>query len=957
MKNRKLFFLILTVVAPAAVLHPTASLCEAKRGGVRQQDAGAAEDKLYDGFQNPPAQARPFVRWWWNGNCVTEKEILRELDVMKDAGIGGVEINPIAMPANAMDDAAKQCTPLVWLSPEWNKMVKTAADGAKQRGMIADLIVGSGWPFGGRFLQSGEQIQIIQVNKKKLSGPGTFDSNSTALMESRRARPRRGEEQPKGTAKIVFLRLVPEGLTEFEPGADLTDRIKADGSVSFEIPDGNHTLYVGVWREGYVHVSRGAPGADGPVVNHLDKGSVRKYLDRMSDTLNPVLGGKLGNELRAMFCDSLELSGTNWTADFAKEFEKRCGYSLEPYLPFMADADYSFSEAGAPLPTDVVQGDTNFADTIRRARYDFNVTVVEMFMERFVQTYTEWCRDNGVKSRMQAYGRESHPLDTSFLVDIPECETWIWDANKTPHPTMINRYVASAAHLSGKRLISCESMTNTVTVFRILPENIKRTGDLNFLSGVTHFILHGFNYTPPEAGFPGWVQFGCYFNEKNTYWPYFRKWSDYNSRISTILQNSDAQANVALFSPDADIWSNLGRLYLPFPETAQPWYIWKLWEALHQNGYNVEYISDKILAQAKFDGGKIRYAQRAYDVIILEDVASILPETAIRLEEYAQAGGKIVFVGKAPYRSPSLKDAKANDKVVKDAIGAAIAANPKNAAVVPAPTRENIVAWAGETMKKLGVEPDVRISLSDANLSQIHHKLDDRDIFFFAYTNTEKPTVFTAEFTTGDKTPWRWNPETGNREPYPVSAANNKLEIRLEPLESLLLVFEPNMPGKAKSRPQIDFDKFAELKPTWQAEFKHGITKATFSRPLTELIDIGTSDDPNLNTFAGTITYRCEFDANDASYKMLDLGRVFGISEVALNGKSLGVRWYGRHIYDASAVLKPGKNSLEIKVTTHLGNYARSFKRNTPAGHWAWWFPIEPMGLQGPIHLLKTAPQ
>jgi len=762
---------------------------------------------------------------------------------------------------------------------------------------------------------------------------------------------------PQAEPNIVFLRLVPDDQNRFNPGIDVTGKLRPDGSVKFNIPDGNHILYVGIWREGYANVTAGAPGADGPVLNHFNKAAVEKYLNRMSDSLNPVLDGKLGNHLRAMFCDSLELSGTNWTADFAKEFEKRRGYSLDPYLPFMADADYSFAEAGAPLPTESLQGENNFADSIRRLRYDFNVTIIELFGERFLQTFTDWCHKNGVRSRVQAYGRECHPLDSSFLVDNPECETWIWDANKTPHPSMINRYVASAAHLAGKRLISCESMTNTVTVFRILPENIKRTGDLNFLSGVTHFILHGFNYTPPEAGFPGWVQFGCYFNEKNTYWPYFKKWSDYNSRISTILQNSDAQANVALFSPDADIWSNLGRLYLPFPETAQPWYIWKLWEALHQNGYNVEYVSDKILAQAKFDGGKIRFGPRAYDIIILEDIESILPETAVRLAQYAKSGGKIAFVGKAPRRSPSFKNAADNDKAVNDAIKSALAAGFKNVAVIPAPNKGEIISWAKQTMDKFAVAPDVRFSNPDANLSQIHHKTDDRDIFFIAYTDTENPTAFTAEFSTGRKNPWRWNPETGDREPYPVSAANNKLEIRLEPLESLLLVFEPNMPGKAKTKPQIDFDKFVALKPTWQAEFKHGITKDTFSRPMTELVDIGKSDDPNLNTFSGTITYRCEFDANDTSYKMLDLGRVFGISEVALNGKPLGVRWYGRHIYDASAALKTGKNSLEVKVTTHLGNYARSFKRDTPAGRWAWWFPIEPMGLQGPIRLLKTIPQ
>lgn len=35
-------------------------------------------------------------------------------------------------------------------------MVKVAVDATKERGMIADLIVGSGWPFGAEFLKPGQ---------------------------------------------------------------------------------------------------------------------------------------------------------------------------------------------------------------------------------------------------------------------------------------------------------------------------------------------------------------------------------------------------------------------------------------------------------------------------------------------------------------------------------------------------------------------------------------------------------------------------------------------------------------------------------------------------------------------------------------------------------------------------------------------------------------------------------
>ena len=49
---------------------------------------------LYELFKNPPAVYRPFVRWWWNGNKVNKEELARELSILKNAGIGGVEITP-----------------------------------------------------------------------------------------------------------------------------------------------------------------------------------------------------------------------------------------------------------------------------------------------------------------------------------------------------------------------------------------------------------------------------------------------------------------------------------------------------------------------------------------------------------------------------------------------------------------------------------------------------------------------------------------------------------------------------------------------------------------------------------------------------------------------------------------------------------------------------------------------
>lgn len=123
------------------------------------QRLSAPEKELYKTFANPDARHRPYVRWWWNGARVNEQEILRELDVMHKAGIGGVEINTIQFPDQTADTVG--CAALTWLSDEWIRMVNVAADGCRERGMVCDIIVGSGWPFGAEYLAPEEQVQML----------------------------------------------------------------------------------------------------------------------------------------------------------------------------------------------------------------------------------------------------------------------------------------------------------------------------------------------------------------------------------------------------------------------------------------------------------------------------------------------------------------------------------------------------------------------------------------------------------------------------------------------------------------------------------------------------------------------------------------------------------------------------------------------------------------------------
>ena len=85
----------------------------------------------------------------------------------------------------------------------------------------------------------------------------------------------------------------------------------------------------------------------------------------------------------------------------------------------------------------------------------------------------------------------------------------------------------------------------------------------------------------------------------------------------------------------------------------------------------------------------------------------------------------------------------------------------------------------------------------------------------------------------------------------------------------------------------------------------------------------------------------------------LDLGKVFGVSELLLNGTNAGAKWYGRRIYAVEKLIKNGNNTIEIKIVTTMGNYLKSLTDNKVAQYWTnegrTIQPLQSTGLVGPV--------
>jgi hypothetical protein len=341
-----------------------------------------------------------------------------------------------------------------------------------------------------------------------------------------------------------------------------------------------------------------------------------------------------------------------------------------------------------------------------------------------------------------------------------------WKGNQVHGYMIWNMYAASGGHLTGKKIISNEAMTNTRGVFKASLEEIKQHDDMNFITGMNHAVLHGYNYSPAQAEFPGWIRYGSYFSERNPWWPYFPKWVDYNARLSYVFQNSAPQKSIAILAPEGDIWASHGLTRNQFH--TEPWYCYRLWEPISQAGSSCDYIGQNVIREGKKEAGSLTYGPMSYQTILLSDVRSLEHETAVALLDFVQNGGKLMAIGEVPTRSLSFQNSDENDVLVQQVFAQLKADFPNRYFVVSPPESEkDLLTWTMELFREAGIQNDVEIDSPDAAVWQIHKKAGEKDIWFFVNSSRVKTSAFKAVFPTGEKTPWIWNPEDGTRSVFP----------------------------------------------------------------------------------------------------------------------------------------------------------------------------------------------
>jgi hypothetical protein len=264
----------------------------------------------------------------------------------------------------------------------------------------------------------------------------------------------------------------------------ITEKVK-DGHVIWDAPPGEWQIIVSyVMPSGEVPMGA-AQKPQGFVVDHLRKPQVLGHYEYAfgERTGLPEFYGKA---LRGFFNDSLEFRLKRMgVEDILKEFKARRGYDLEPLLPAIyldgIDNVYLREILGVHAAPEFRM--TNLDERIRR---DYQLTLSDLVIERFVETSAQWAAERGLASRAQSYGMDIDILHALGANTIPETEQ-LWAGGSDLGLKM----ASSAAALYGRPLVSSESFVWINRDYTTTARKIKAAADKLLLAGINHIVYHG----------------------------------------------------------------------------------------------------------------------------------------------------------------------------------------------------------------------------------------------------------------------------------------------------------------------------------------------------------------------------------------------------------------------------------------------------------------------------------
>ncbi|NLH44082.1 MAG: glycoside hydrolase [Planctomycetes bacterium] len=966
-------------------------------GWLPEEFAHAGSPSLDEAFRRPPQSAGVRCFWWWLNGNVTKEAITRDLQEMKAKGFSGALI----FDAGGAEQRGNRQVPAgpMFTTPAWRELFVHAVREADRLGLELSLSIQSGWNLGGPMVTPEMAAKMLTWSEIQIQGPTAFHGQAPqpraadgfyrdiALLAYRNRDAPNTSRQPIRdlSAKAASKELGSSApdcrflLTDVPatPGEEdcrvadilnLSDRMKPDGELAWDVPEGTWTILRFGYTTSPARVSTSSAGWEGRVIDYMDSDILRRYWDAVVAPLLTDIArsvplkaylpaekttpdGVTASSLKYLHTDSWECGGANWTEAFPLQFERRRKYSPLPYLPVIAGK--------------IVES----RDVSNRFLADFRKTLGDCIAENHYATFAELAHRHGLGIHPESGGPHAGPFDGLKCLsrsDIAMSEFWVPSPHRpTPPQRFFVKQAASVAHACGGQIVGAEAFTSIGPHWNdVLWASQKPSFDHEACSGLNLCFLHTFTCSPKEMGLPGQEYFaGTHINPNVTWWEMAGAFTTYLARCQYMLRQGRFVADVCHYA--GDHVPNIMPLKEADPAGALP-------------GYDYDFISEDVLTGLTAEDGQLVCpGGMRYRLLSLPDHKILSLAALEAVARLVRAGATVV--GPKPERTATLTDyprcderlARLSEELWGDAPG------QSGRRVVG----EGQVVW-GKTARQILMEsripPDFEYTVQGepATLDYIHRKIEDRDVYFVC-NQSDRELETECLFRTTGSSPQLWNPVTGdfeNPNRFTQIGGQMRVSISFAPYGSWFVVLSADS-GIGTSEWQSFGPPFPRWAESQRIDGPWNVTFAspwgdTFSTIMTQLGDWAEHSDSRIRRHSGKATYECDFDLpavgqGTPNRLMLDLGRVedLGIARVVLNDQDLGILWTKPFRVEINAAAKTGANRLRVEVLNSWRNRLIG-DRDLPAGQARTttnitvgkdWKPAA-SGLLGPVTILRESP-
>lgn len=906
--------------------------------------------ELEKGFLNPPESARPGVYWYFMDGNLSKEAMTKDLESMKKAGIGNLvylEVN-VGVPRGKVD----------FMNDEWKQLFKHAVGECERLGITMTLGVGPGWTgSGGPWVDAAASMQHLVASSTEVTGKG-MKNIQLPLPEPKKPFfgvwgftpevKKQWEDYYEDVAVLAFPTLSSgENITDIDekalyyrapytsqPGVkqflptsadweevspssvikkeqiiDLSDKIKPDGTLTWDVPAGKWTVMRFVSRNnGAVTRPAPLPGV-GLESDKFDTIALNAHLNKFTGELFRTLGkrnSKLSGGLKMLHMDSWEMGAQNWTKRFREEFTHRRGYDPQPFYPVYAG---------------LIVGNREISE---RFLWDLRLTSQELVLENHAGHIKQVAKRYGMGLSIEPYDMNpTSDMELAIIADMPMCEFWsVARGNFDASFSVIEG--TSAAHLIGQPIVPAEAFTSQADGWIQYPGAIKDQTDWAFASGINRLVYHTFQHQALDDKLrPGMTMgpYGVHWDRNQTWWPMVDAYHSYVSRSQFLLQQGRTVADILYLIPEgaphvfrAPVSAIAGEI----PELPD------------RKSYNFDACPTSLLYTATVKDNCVVFPSGAtYRLLVLPHIETMTPALLDKIKSLIHEGATVV--GIPPKKSPSLVNYPTCDDQIKDLVFEIWGGSD-------APEKQEIrtvgngkVIWSADMHTRVDnlyphydITADILSSMgipadfeSAESVRYTHRTMDGYDIYFVSNRKSESITA-RCSFRITDKQPELWNPIDATIRQLPEYTTIDKqtiIDIPLEPHQSYFVVFKDrtNTPVKKQNFPEKKV--LAELNSPWEVSFDPawgGPEKVTFDK----LTDWSQHVDSGIKYYSGTATYYQKFDKPETkdTHITLDLGKVKNMARVYLNGKDMGIVWTSPWQLDISKAMKDKGNELKIEV-------------------------------------------